>query len=135
LNRPFLKLPLSKKLSEKSQAGSAVVEFVLISLPLCLLAVTSMTIAITSFVSMVIRDSAVEGARFAALADQNSASGCSRAQQLIKAALADKFAPKVSCQSIDGVEEIVVVSGQLQLVSFFPGMRELSATGRAPREF
>lgn len=128
-------MPRSDEFRDKSQLGSAVVEFVLISVPLVLLAVTTVTIALTSFVSMVIRDSAVEGARFAALADQNSDSGCLRAQQLISAALAGKFVPKVSCHSLDGLEEIVMVNGRLQMFGFLPGVRDLSAIGRAPREF
>jgi hypothetical protein len=128
-------LPRSDEFRDKSQLGSAVVEFVLISVPLVLLAVTTVTIALTSFVSMVIRDSAVEGARFAALADQNSDSGCLRAQQLISAALMGKFVPKVSCHSLDGLEEIVMVNGRLQMFGFLPGVRDLSAIGRAPREF
>lgn len=128
-------MPRSDGFRDKSQLGSAVVEFVLISVPLVLLAVTTVTIALTSFVSMVIRDSAVEGARFAALADQNSDAGCLRAQQLIGAALAGKFVPKVSCHSLDGLEEIVMVNGRLQMFGFLPGVRDLSAIGRAPREF
>lgn len=128
-------MPHSDGFRDKSQLGSAVVEFVLISVPLVLLAVTTVTIALTSFVSMVIRDSAVEGARFAALADQNSDAGCLRAQQLISAALAGKFVPKVSCHSLDGLEEIVMVNGRLQMFGFLPGVRDLSAIGRAPREF
>lgn len=135
MSRHFPKLLLSKQAKRESQLGSAAVEFVLISLPLVLLAVTSMAIALNSFVSIVIRDSAIEGARFAALADQNSAAGCLRAQQLINVALAGKFVPKVSCQSFDGLEEVVVVHGQLQVFGFLSGVRELSATGRAPREF
>lgn len=115
------------------QRGSAVVEFVLISAPLVLLAVTSISVTLASFTLMILRDSAIEGARFAALADQESAAGCLRAREQINATFQGKLIAEIRCRTENENQEIVEITAGFSNLGLL-GAHHLTATGRAFRE-
>lgn len=56
-------------------------------------------VSLTTLARSVIADSVVEGARFAALADQSSADGCVRARELIGEALGNFMSLELQCAS------------------------------------
>lgn len=118
----------------RKEAGSAVVEFVLVSVPLLLLAMTVIAVSLSSFTMAVLRDSAVEGARYSALADQASGSGCLRATQLAKAAIGKFATIDARCDSTANGFEVVQLNAQLVLFGFLSESRRLTAVSRAPRE-
>lgn len=68
-----------------------------LSVPLVLLSITVVSLALTGFAKIVVADSIIEGARFAALADQESTDGCSRANQLIDATLTNAVRVELVC--------------------------------------
>lgn len=119
---------------KNSQAGSAVVEFVLVSVPLLMVSLTVLSLGITNFTMAVLRDSAIEGARFAALADQSADAGCHRALELSKQALGRFATLKVACDSLPDGYESVRLSARLPLLGIFERNHELFAVSRAPRE-
>ena len=116
------------------EAGSAVVEFVLVSVPLLLLAMTVIAVGLSSFTIAVLRDSAVEGARYSALADQVSSSGCVRATQLAREAIGKFATIDAKCALAANGFEVVQLNAQLVLFGFLSESRKLTAVSRAPRE-
>ena len=130
MNKHSPKLQPSKA---DSQRGSAVIDFVLVAAPLVLTALTVISICLSSFTLMIIRDSAVEGARFAALADQDSDAGCDRARSAARSVVDDFVTLVASCESTE-TEEIVRLDATFPLFGLIAGSRSLSAIARAPRE-
>ena len=114
--------------------GSAVVEFILVSVPMLLLCMTVVTVALSSFAMATLRDSAVEGARYAALADQNSAAGCMRAWVLARQAIGRFAEVTAACDSTTDGFEVVELRAQVALFGLLAQDRELSAISQAPRE-
>lgn len=130
--RPFQKLSLFSK-----DQGSAVVEFILVSVPLVALSIGVIAVSLTGFTQNVIRDSAIEGARFASLADQTSQSGCTRAREQLEKILSNKVLVKIICGSTELGEttfESVRISATLPLVSALLPIIQVTAVGSAPRE-
>ena len=118
----------------RSGRGSAVVEFILVSVPLLLLSMTVVAVGLSSFAIAVLRDSAIEGARYSALADQNSSAGCMRASLLAKQAIGRFVNVTAACDSsLDGFE-VVELHGQVALFGLLSHDRELYAISLAPRE-
>lgn len=70
----------------KSQRGSAPVQFVLMLLPTLALPWLTWNLAIAGYLKLALTDAAIEGSRYAALADQSLASGQARARRLINLA-------------------------------------------------
>jgi Flp pilus assembly protein TadG len=68
----------------RGESGSAVVEFVFISIPLLLTSFTSLMIVQAGYVHNLLLDAAVEGSRYAANADGDLASGVQRAEEILK---------------------------------------------------
>lgn len=126
---------LLSRIKWQSESGSAATEFVFLAAPMVLVALTTIAIGLSSFTLMIMRDSAIEAARFAALADQDSAAGCARAQTLISTTMVGALKPQIDCYTPDGEIEIIVVKASFQLFGILPGVQVLSATGRAPREY
>jgi Flp pilus assembly protein TadG len=118
----------------RSSRGSAVVEFILVSVPLLLLSMTVVAVGLSSFAMAVLRDSAIEGARYAALADQNSAAGCLRASLLAKQAIGRFANVSAACDSSEAGFEMVELRAQVTLFGLFTQDRELYAISQAPRE-
>lgn len=109
------------------EKGSAVVDFVLVAPILLLTSVTVVAILLANFAQMVLLDSAGEGARFAAMADQSAGDGCRRAQELANSALGEVWKVQANC-SID--DSAMPVSARVQLVATLPGLGFLPETIR-----
>lgn len=85
----------------------------------------------------ILRDSVVEGARFAAMADQSTISGCERARFLISKALGSSVFVEVGCDPIvHQGSEYERVSAKLPWTIFgvLPVSNVLSTESTAPRE-
>jgi len=115
--------------------GSAVTDFVLVAFPM--LAIFSATISITlgSYARVVLLDATIEGARFAALADQHLASGIVKTQQLVTGSLGNAAQVQIEgyIERIGTIESIRLVS-TLGL-AILPGSKLLSVSSVATREF
>ena len=120
--------------SASRERGSAVTDFVLVAFPM--LAIFSATISITlgSYARVVLLDATIEGARFAALADQNLESGILKTQQLVAGSLgnAAKVQVEGSIARIGNIDSIRLVS-TLGLV-ILPGSKFLNVSSVATRE-
>ncbi|GAA4392641.1 TadE family protein [Brevibacterium sp. NPDC049920] len=79
----------------RPDAGSAVAEFVMVSGLLSLVFVSVLQLCIAVHVRNTVTDSAVAGARQAALADQEPADGARLARALITAGIGDGYAQDV----------------------------------------
>lgn len=113
------------------------VEFVLISVPLVLLALSVLGVALGGFVRNVLFDSAVEGARFAALADQDVSSGCQRAQVLLLQTLGSAIKPQIFCdEALISERRLVLVSVEARIpgLGFLPNSFNLKAVAHATAE-
>jgi Flp pilus assembly protein TadG len=80
-------------------AGSAVVEFTLVSVLLTALTLSVLQLGLTLHVRNTIIDAAAEGARFAALADNRPSDGVARTKELITVAIGSDYADDVTAQS------------------------------------
>ena len=121
----------------KQEVGSAAVDFILTVIPLTLLFISVTSISASSYVLGVIRDSAVEGARFSALADQSSAMGCLKARSLLSQVLVGNLNPLISCRLVKINSknfEAVRIEVPLPLAGTFLKTNVLVAEGWAPRE-
>jgi Flp pilus assembly protein TadG len=119
---------------KNSQSGSAVVEFILVSVPLLMLSLAVLSVGITNFTMAVLRDSAIEGARYAALADQSSEAGCRRALELSRQAIGKFATLQAGCDSSVAGYESVRLSAQINLLGIITRKSELVAISRSPRE-
>jgi Flp pilus assembly protein TadG len=120
--------------SVSREKGSAVTDFVLVAFPM--LAIFSATISITlgSYARVVLLDATIEGARFAALADQDIASGIAKTKKLVAASLGP--AARVE---VEGVSNRIGTIDSIRLVStlgvnILPGSKILSVSSVATRE-
>lgn len=93
-----------------------------------------LSISLSSFSILVLRDSAIEGARYAALADQDSSAGCIRAKKIAESAVGRNTAISCSFRKISGDLEIVELSARFPLLGLFGTSREVKVRGSAPRE-
>lgn len=95
---------------DRDEAGSAVVDFVLISLVLIPLVLGIIQVALVMYVRTTLASAATEGARAAAPIDRGPADGAARTRLQIRGALADRFARDVSAQPerVGGVPGVVV---------------------------
>ncbi len=120
--------------SASRQAGSAVADFVLVAFPMLAIFVATITITLGSYARLVLLDSTIEGARFAALADQDIDSGIAKTRQLVAAALG----PGLSVSVVGSVSKLGTVES-VRLVStlgfnLLSGSNFLSASSVATRE-
>jgi Flp pilus assembly protein TadG len=120
--------------SVSREKGSAVTDFVLVAFPM--LAIFSATISITlgSYARVVLLDATIEGARFAALADQDIASGIAKTKKLVAASLGP--AARVE---VEGVSTRIGTIDSIRLVStlgvnILPASKLLSVSSVATRE-
>jgi Flp pilus assembly protein TadG len=120
--------------SASRESGSAVTDFVLVAFPM--LAIFSATISITlgSYARVVLLDATIEGARFAALADQNIGEGMAKTSKLVAASLGSV----AKVQVVGHVERIGLVES-IRFVStlglaIVPGSKLLSVSSVATRE-
>lgn len=80
----------------RDDTGSAVVEFVLVSILLTLLTLSVMQLGLALLIRNTVHDAAGEGARFAALADNGLPDGVARSRDLLTVALGPSYADDVT---------------------------------------
>lgn len=120
--------------SASRQEGSAVADFVLVAFPMLAIFVATISITLGSYARLVLLDSTIEGARFAALADQDIDSGIAKTRQLVAAALGPGLSVNVvgSLSKLGSVESVRLVSTLgFNLIS---GSNFLTASSVATRE-
>jgi Flp pilus assembly protein TadG len=125
-----------------AERGSAVIEFVMVSLLLALLLFGVVQVAAVFYVRSVVAAAASDGARYGANSGVDPAAGGPRARQLIARGLSDSLAGGFDCvggQESDPVSGTAVATvrcqGRLRSV-FLPlgALFETGATGQSLRE-
>ena len=120
--------------SASREDGSAVTDFVLVAFPMLAIFVATTSITLGSYARVVLLDSTIEGARYAALADQDIAAGIAKTKKLVASALGPALSVNVagSATRIGTLESLRLVS-TLGL-SLIPGSSVLSVSSVATRE-
>jgi Flp pilus assembly protein TadG len=123
------------------ERGSAVVEFVLISLLILTLLLAVLQVAVYVHVRNVVTASAQEGARYAANADVPSDQGAARTVRIVAQATSERTAESLQCTSAEepdpsGLTLVVVrCSGKVpSLLAALGDVLPLEVTGRAVKE-
>jgi Flp pilus assembly protein TadG len=123
--------------SRRDQAGSAVVDFVLVMVVLAPLVVGLLQVALVLHVRATLAAAASEGARYAATADRGPADGVARTRSQIDDAIAGRFAQEVSVAQapVDGAPGVVVtVTAEVPALGLGgPGV-SFTVSGRAVEE-
>ena len=118
-------------------AGSAPAEFALVSVMLCLLALSVIQLGVALHVRNTITDAAAEGARIAALADATPGDGEARTRELIALALGPGYAVDVQVGAGDWLGHPAVevrVVGSLPIVALVGVENGLEVSGHAAVE-
>lgn len=121
----------------RRDAGSAIVDFVLVAGLVTLLFVGVVQLALVQHIRNTLTDCASEGARVGALADRGPADGAARARELVRMSLAPRYAEDVEADDvvIDGIEMVEVrVTAPLPLVGLLGPGGALTVRGHAVRE-
>ena len=121
----------------RRDAGSAIVDFVLVAGLVTLLFVGVVQLALVQHIRNTLTDCASEGARVGALADRGPADGAARARELVRMSLAPRYAEDVEADDvvIDGIEMVEVrVIAPLPLVGLLGPGGALTVRGHAVRE-
>jgi len=114
--------------------GSAVVDFVLITVLLMVLVLGVMQVAFTLHVRNTVTAAAAEGARYAANADRGVNDGVRRTTSIVTDTVGASFAGDVSggTEVIDGHEVVVIeVRSSLPLLGPFGPSRMMTSRGHA----
>ena len=126
---------------DDGERGSAVVDFVLVSLLIVALLLAVLQVAVYAHVRNVVTASAQEGARFAANADVDSSLGAARTVEVVARATNQRTAEGLACTSQEETDPtgltLVVVrcSGSVpSLLSALGDLLPLEVTGRAVKE-
>lgn len=117
--------------------GSAVVEFVLVSVLVVALLLALAQLAFALHIRNTLISAAGEGARFAAAADQPPEAGAAHARELIRESLPDGFAEDVRAdyEVIAGVQTIAVsVHAELPVLGWIGPAESLTVAGHAMEE-
>lgn len=143
MNKRYQELSLSKY-SEKeavtrftSERGSAVADFVLVAVPILFLALSVLGLSLASYTRLVLIDSAIEAARFSALADQTNSDGCVRAKVLFNKTFGANSVLHASCFTdlINGREYTrAVLTTDLINLGFITFGPEIKASAKAIHE-
>ena len=131
-----------RRLSDDRERGSAVVDFVLVSVLILGLLLAVLQVAVYVHVRNVVTASAQAGARYAANADVPSEAGAARTVEIVGRATSERTAGGLSCSSTEEVEAdsgltLVVVRCAGSVPSLVPALGNLlplSVTGRSVRE-
>lgn len=121
----------------RRDAGSAIVDFVLVAGLVTLLFVGVVQLALVQHIRNTLTDCASEGARVGALADRGPADGAARTRELVRMSLAPRYAEDVEADDvvIDGIEMVEVrVIAPLPLVGLLGPGGALTVRGHAVRE-
>jgi Flp pilus assembly protein TadG len=123
------------------ERGSAVVDFVLVSLLIVTLLLAVLQVAVYVHVRNVVTASAQEGARYAANADVDSALGAARTVEIVARATSEQTAEGLACTSAEeddgsGLTLVVVrCTGAVpSLLSALGNLLPLEVSGRAVKE-
>ncbi|HLM04508.1 MAG TPA: TadE/TadG family type IV pilus assembly protein [Blastococcus sp.] len=126
---------------DDGQRGSAVVDFVMVSMLIVALLLAVLQVAVYVHVRNVVTASAQEGARYAANADVDSALGAARTVEVVARATSEQTAEGLACTSAEEVDgsglTLVVVrcTGSVpSLLAALGDLLPLTATGRALKE-
>ena len=126
---------------DDGERGSAVVDFVLVSMLITMLLLAVLQVAVYVHVRNVVTASAQAGARYAANADVDSSAGAARTLEVVADATSRQTADGLSCSSDEEVDEtglpLVVVrcSGSVPpLLAALGNLLPLEVTGRAVKE-
>lgn len=118
-------------------AGSAVVEFVLVGVLLTVLTLSVIQLGLALLIRNTVQDAASEGARYGALADNTINDGIGRTRDLITTALGPGYAKDVTVTrgSYDGYpSDIVTVKTPLPLIGLIGIPDGLEVHGHAAIE-
>ena len=124
-------------MSTTGERGSAVVDFLLVSLLVTVLTLGVVQLALTLHVRNILIDSAAEGARYAALDGHELRHGEARTRALISAALPDAYAQQVQAATLthEGVSLVQVqVRGPVPVLGLLGPGGVIDVTGRAVAE-
>ncbi|MCW2700984.1 MAG: uncharacterized protein JWQ45_2519 [Blastococcus sp.] len=123
------------------ERGSAVVEFVMVSLLIVMLLLAVLQVAVYVHVRNVVTASAQGGARYAANADVDSSAGAARTLEVVGRATSEQTAEGLVCTSTEEADgtglTLVVVrcSGSVpSLLAALGSFLPLEVTGRAVKE-
>jgi Flp pilus assembly protein TadG len=134
--RPLPRRPVRRR--PTGDAGSAVVEFVLVSVLLVLLLLAVAQVAVYLHVRAVTTASAAEGARYAANADVTAEAGAARAEDVLGRGVGAGTANRLRCAASDtGGGGLVAVRCAGTLPVFFAplgGVLPVDVTGHALEE-
>lgn len=125
---------MSRPARERGESGSAVVDFVLVSVLVCSLFLAVFQVGLALHVRNTLIACAAEGARFGARADTTPADGAARARGLITASLSSRWAQGVSASErpVGGVRVVQVdVSAPLPVLGWLGPSGALAVRGRA----
>ncbi len=121
----------------RDERGAAVVDFVLIMVLLIPIVLGVIQVGLVMHVRNTISAAASEGARAAAVVDGTPNAGAERTRELIRAAIADRYADRVSADfdSVSGMPGTVVrVEAEVPTLGLFGPAVSLSVEGHAVRE-
>lgn len=121
----------------RNERGSAVVDFVLVSVLVLALFLGIVQVVLAVHVRAIVIDSAGEGARLAGRADRSPSDGVERTRTLIDAALSERFAQEITAREIerDGLRVVeVTVTTPLPVVGLLGPSRSLTVSGHALKE-
>jgi Flp pilus assembly protein TadG len=126
---------------DDDERGSAVVDFVLVSLLIVALLLAVLQVAVYVHVRNVVVTSAQEGARYAANADVPSSDGAARTVQIVGQATSEQTAQGLACTSGEEADatglRLVVVRCSGSVPTLFTALGNLlpvEVTGRAIKE-
>lgn len=120
--------------SSEGERGSAVVDFLLVSVLVTVLVLGVIQLALTLHVRSILIDSAAEGARYAALEGNSLAAGEGRSAELIASTLPDRYAENLSAgyTTYAGVTVVEVqVSAPMPILGLLGPAGVIAVTGRA----
>jgi len=101
--------------ASEAERGSAVVEMVLLIVPILFLPLATISVTLNAYLRLVLTDVAIEGARTAALADQTLEDGVVRAKSLLTGALGREVNPTVMISRSQNSQGLAVVKIMLQI--------------------
>lgn len=122
---------------QRGDAGSAVVDFVLVGAFVTLVFVAVIQLAAVQHVRNTLIDCAAEGARFGALADRTPEQGAERTRELIAVSLSPRYAEDVAAgyREVMGLPTVeVTVRAPLPVIGLLGPSGALSVSGHGLRE-
>nr|WP_273544746.1 TadE family protein [Arthrobacter jiangjiafuii] len=116
------------------EAGSAVVDFVMVGALLTLLFLSIIQLALVLHIRNTLIDAAASGARYGTLADRSPGDGAERTEELIRIALNDSLAEDVAFEetTLDGARMLkITVRAPLPVIGLLGPSDGLEVTGHA----